>query len=263
MYLQFRGSFAMPSLLVNQPPPTRLEVCFHLSPTSDPEYVDGDDLLVPSGPWTAVSAHENSGRVAEAWAPYDRGGALKDNLALVNLRSLVDTSGPTLRTDVDRVLRSLSSDPDSIVHNGKGCVVGVGRARYTTKHQILKKLVGLHLDSWDAKGVIHLRTARNRFCMNLGPHPRWFLYSAFEVMEAAAFCHIPDTARIGSCHLRKYALHHELPVFRILIEPGEAYIAPTERVLHDGQATNDESTWLYTAMGHFDQTQKARELAVE
>lgn len=250
----------MPKLLVRNVPPERLEVCFHLTKTIESGFQNGS--IVPSGEWTCVSNQIDSPSVLGAWAPFSSGEALRDSIALLNLPGIVDAAAGNLREKVDQFCRMLSSSPDYVEHKGKHVVVGGGFSRSTTIHPVSRQFVGLHIDSFERRRVAELRQAKNRLCVNLGPHSRWFLFSSVDTSEAAAACGLTGSEVLSTSHFREYAFGKKIPIFRLRMDPGHAYIAPTERLLHDGQAENNERNWLYTVMGHFDRTTEAQEFSV-
>jgi hypothetical protein len=101
-------------------------------------------------------------------------------------------------------------------------------------------LIGLHLDSWYNHPVSSRRQSPNRICVNLGCEPRAFLFldrpiaSIYDVVVQSR----PDKARFeGSETARKFVrLVPDYPIVKLLVWPGEAYIAPTENVVHDASS---------------------------
>jgi hypothetical protein len=114
----------------------------------------------------------------------------------------------------------------------------------TTRHPTTRKLVGLHLDDWSRLPLDNRKNAENRMCVNLGSQDRHFLFLNLlidQVYKAVAhYCDQPlpedaagtDTARK---FLRLFPLY---PICRLRLRPGDAYIAPTEQVVHDGSSLN-------------------------
>lgn len=123
---------------------------------------------------------------------------------------------------------------------------------------------GLHVDSWDQLSVGCLQTARNRACINIGKSDRYFLFLPLSLTQIAALlAHEKDPGwqmprrhtLIGREFMEQFP---EIPVVRCRLSPGEAYIAPTENLVHDGssfgQTAVDEQ---FTVIGHI--TLKGRE----
>jgi hypothetical protein len=100
--------------------------------------------------------------------------------------------------------------------------------------------IGLHIDRWDGLAPDALETCTNRISINLGPEDRYFLYvnqtvQAMAAMLAKAGIQTdPDVAAIGKAFLAAFPAY---PVARLRLKPGDAYIAPTENILHDGSST--------------------------
>jgi hypothetical protein len=140
---------------------------------------------------------------------------------------------------------------------------GGGMSLSTTRERSNGKLTGLHIDRWEKRPLSSLSSARNRVCLNMGPHPRWLVFLAIDLHEIAALCGIDVTIPFTTSHAQTYLRRHPItPVYRLRIEPGEAYVAPTERLIHDGQASSVTGEWVYTVFGRFERTDEARTLSI-
>jgi hypothetical protein len=80
--------------------------------------------------------------------------------------------------------------------------------------------------------------SQNRICINVGRSPRHFL---FENVVLARMNTILNGTELSNTSYYGSDLSHEFmtsfphyPVVRLTIQPGEAYIAPTENIIHDG-----------------------------
>jgi hypothetical protein len=118
-------------------------------------------------------------------------------------------------------------------------------------------LVGLHVDNWDALDPEPPATGRNRICLNAGLEARYFLFVNLTVGQVRAMApEAPASAnRLADLHgavtgfLRR---HPHYPVIRLRVEPGEAYIAPTENIVHDGSTAGSRALDLALVVrGHF------------
>jgi hypothetical protein len=101
-------------------------------------------------------------------------------------------------------------------------------------------LIGLHLDNWSRLSFDRRQEAQNRICANIGSEDRFLLFvnlPIHAICQALASSH-PAVHTLGGTELaRKFlALHPLYPVVRLRIKPGEAYIAPTENIVHDGSS---------------------------
>jgi hypothetical protein len=82
----------------------------------------------------------------------------------------------------------------------------------------------------------------NRICVNLGCEDRHFLFSPVPVEQMQASLQTIGEPRnacaYGTQLAREFlAAFPAIPILRLCVRPGEAYVAPTERLAHD------VSTW--------------------
>ncbi|HKU39365.1 MAG TPA: hypothetical protein VJR89_14505 [Polyangiales bacterium] len=102
-----------------------------------------------------------------------------------------------------------------------------------------KSYVGLHLDSWEKVPAFQQRGERNRICVNLGREDRYFVFVNLslrklrELLGAPAEPESPYARDLGPDFLKAYP---QYPVIRLRLRPREAYIAPTDNLLHDGSS---------------------------
>lgn len=116
-----------------------------------------------------------------------------------------------------------------------------------------ERWAGLHVDDWDE--AAERRSTRNRLCINLGREPRYFVYINRTVSQldsetraGGGFAGQRGT-RLGNAFM---AAAPRYPVVRVRIEPGEAYIAPTDDLIHDGSSEGKRYPDVsYTLLGHF------------
>jgi hypothetical protein len=159
--------------------------------------------------------------------------------------ALRDVCGWTLRGDV----------------LGSGFKRGPGGLSNTTLNPNNSRYVGLHLDSWDRLPARERHRGQNRVCLNLGSGPRGLQFVPLTAMEMSLRLDDLGSAVVDRCGgVREGDLARRFlrcfpyePVLRITTLPGEAYIAPTENVVHDG-CTLDTSgpDVTLTIRGHFE-----------
>jgi hypothetical protein len=96
---------------------------------------------------------------------------------------------------------------------------------------------GLHTDNWDGLSLAKKQGATNRICVNLGRESRYFLFvnltemDIFEMLECPkSGFNKPWTRQLTYEFMKRYP---DYPVVKLRIAPGEAYIAPTENMIHD------------------------------
>jgi hypothetical protein len=98
---------------------------------------------------------------------------------------------------------------------------------------------GLHIDNWDNRSLQERHKATNRISINVGQQDRYLIYLNLELQR------LYDLAKEGGADLSSVGigtglarefmrLYPSYPVVKLRISPGEAYIAPTENMIHDG-----------------------------
>ncbi|MER7829006.1 hypothetical protein [Streptomyces sp. NPDC095602] len=99
------------------------------------------------------------------------------------------------------------------------------------------RLIGLHLDNWDKLTYGRKPFGRRRLALNLGPGTRYIVFGDLDAQAVCRAVHPRDHTRRHP-HTDDYRRHvaagSPVRCFRIRLEPGEGYIAPTEYLLHDG-----------------------------
>lgn len=112
------------------------------------------------------------------------------------------------------------------------------------------RYVGLHIDNWSRLPHGARGAAPARLCANFGWDDRYllFLNLSFDQIvnvEIDKFAHWQNGQMRKGGALRKgptvFAREFlksfpEYPIFRLRVKPGEAYIAPTENLVHDGSS---------------------------
>jgi hypothetical protein len=250
----------MPVLLVRDHPSGRLEVCPGVRETSEEGFRAGS--LLPLGDWRVAGDAER----ATAWQYYDDNNCLHENIALVQVidAKFLETDSPwqVVSGALECVCRQLGAGAP-VEHKGRWLAKGSGLSLSTTIDRTDGNRIGLHIDQWERRPLGSVRSARNRLCLNLGPQSRYFVFLAIDVFETAASCGIAPDSRFTTREAQAYLRRHPMTVvYRLRIEPGEAYIASTECLIHDGQASSPAGEWVYTVFGHFEATREARSLSV-
>jgi uncharacterized protein len=103
--------------------------------------------------------------------------------------------------------------------------------------------VGMHLDTWEKIPLLERHKARNRICVNLGREDRYFLFMNLTLMKMFEALGREDPARaddyygtdLGHDFMRTFPGY---PVLKLRVRPREAYIAPTDNLIHDGSSTD-------------------------
>lgn len=122
------------------------------------------------------------------------------------------------------------------------------------------RFIGLHLDSWDNDPLQQRASSTNRICVNLGKEERTFLFLNLTVQQIADLLypaaeqaswehHPPQIHRLGHDFMAQFPAY---PIVSVVVRPGEAYIAPTENIFHDGATQpSDHLNFTLTLRGYF------------
>lgn len=96
------------------------------------------------------------------------------------------------------------------------------------------KFVGLHMDSW-VNASVSQRTSGfpSRFCVNLGPETRLLNVLNLSIRQICSYAQGNVTEEPNDLVVEFLHDNPNYPLIQIAIEPGEAYIAPTEIMIHD------------------------------
>lgn len=121
-----------------------------------------------------------------------------------------------------------------------------------------KLFVGMHLDSWDKAPLRRRHKSRNRICINLGQEDRFFLFINLTLMDMFRHLGLSETEDIHK-HYRGTEIGYEFmlrypsyPVVQLRVAPGEAYIAPTDNIIHDASTIgNHYPDITLTFLGYF------------
>jgi len=112
--------------------------------------------------------------------------------------------------------------------------------------------IGLHLDSFYAKTIASRRLCPTRISINVGSKTRRLLFVNLPIDEITKRVGADGNERETEPLIKSFfASNPEYPVVSMPVEPGEAYIAPTEAIIHDGQYYGDGLDITYTVMGNF------------
>jgi hypothetical protein len=209
-----------------------------------------DGAIIPCPPWRRASAEECE-LLAASSRPEETGRSVSV-LQLcspgVDLRGCGQRRmGALLQTwcDLDEPLRCI------------GYTAGPPRLETITVDTRNDSRIGLHVDNWDPSPLDQRDRAINRVTINVGREARYLLYLPICVIDIAAL--MPgvmvggqlasaDYTGLARAFMRAFP---DVPVLRCRLDPNEAYIAPTENLVHDGSSTGlhglDET---YTILGH-------------
>ncbi|MGP9018644.1 hypothetical protein ACT1U9_09545 [Streptomyces sp. BR1] len=213
----------------------RCEVTTLRTMRGDSPYEEG--AVVPAGPWTAIS--DETARDLTAAAAQAR------DSTLVELVQVPQPTGPLA------ALAEPLGDPAAL-HLGQARAPA--DALTTTGNHEYGRRIGLHVDNWDRLSYAAKHTGRRRLCLNLGPGTRYLLLADLDIRAICRAVHQDFEHRYPHTDdLRQYVIEgHLVLCFRLRLEPGEGYIAPTELIPHDGstEAQSESSTAAFW-LGHW------------
>jgi hypothetical protein len=109
--------------------------------------------------------------------------------------------------------------------------------------------IGLHVDNWYQQDLLTRADSPNRICINVSEEARYLLLMNVPLrMMFAMLAGEEDEVRlhpgmVGTpLALAFMQTFPDYPVLKLRIEPGEAYVAPTENLVHDG-CTEGMTSW--------------------
>jgi predicted Zn-dependent protease with MMP-like domain len=221
------------------------------------------DAIIPRRPWREASFEELrrlrfDAAAGDAWRRGADGAVVRLPQALIApLTAVLEREGARATTAVD-VRAAIEADP--LWMAGVAALSRYLTARYRTRfdHAIFRitapglvtltqgddrrQRIGLHLDSWDRMPLRHRHRSRNRICINLGREARAVLLINLPLMDLFKQLGLDDPADIladfrglllGARFMRE---RPDYPALRLRIDPGEAYVLPTDNLMHDASS---------------------------
>lgn len=230
---------------------------------NDPPYLD--DARVPAPPWRHPTDEERA-RLWSVNAPEAHGAVGIVRLLGPTMVQLLEDQKDSIgrsddATSLKHPLVSVLLDAVRKVRIAPRAVFSARIGRDQPGLQTMTRAVdrdariGLHFDRWDNLPITQLRAASNRISLNLGPEDRHFVFLSETAscmaarLEAAGVSVRADVRDIGSAFMSTFP---DYPIIRLRLRPGEAYVAPTENILHDGTSAETVSVNHYLSLrGHF------------
>lgn len=115
--------------------------------------------------------------------------------------------------------------------------------------------VGLHVDIWEQLGWRHSWKGGNRISINLSQSVRYFVFVPIQACRIATVLIQNNSALsdrnfdLATEYLR---LHPRAILYRMRVNPGEAYIAPAENIIHDGIPVRSHIDDTLVVLGRFE-----------
>jgi hypothetical protein len=211
---------------------TRTQALIDRCDIADVRLATGEDRVEDG----AVVPEDNWRRLSDAEAEAFRADACADPATVIELVRVLADGSVTVhgRPLVEHVN---AFDPFAGRHNADflAAVDEPPGQPTTTVDTAVSLRLGIHLDNHDKLNLADRTASRRRVGLNLGPGPRHLLVGTLDIFEICAAMlagprHYPHTNDIR----RHVAAGRTLRVLRIRLDPGDAYITPTELVPHDG-----------------------------
>ncbi len=119
--------------------------------------------------------------------------------------------------------------------------------------------IGLHVDNWDRLPLDAKARATNRIGINVGVEDRYFVYINLSLRQMATYylegVDLKERAMTGqgsSIGQAFLGANPSYPVTKLRVGAGEAYVAPTENLMHDGCTVGKQHLDLHLSVrGHF------------
>ena len=145
-----------------------------------------------------------------------------------------------------------------------GIVVKPPKLATVTTNPRSNLLVGMHLDDWYRFPLQRRHASPNRICVNIGCEDRFLLFLGLTIQQIhdaliSAGVEISFADKGGTALGRTFMnLFSSYPVVRVRVRPGEAYIAPTENIVHDGSSAEMSTFDVSLSLrGTFEPVQKS------
>jgi hypothetical protein len=241
--------------------PGRVQLSAGTRPVSVEEMQGGyeEEARMPREPWRLPGAEETDALLARD-PPDDYGRSI----VLVRLSGPVsEDRAERLRCDDEEVMQREIFDPLAPLcdfYEPFKCLGWTSNdpdRKTVTIDTNINQFIGLHVDSWEDLSLDIREQSTNRICINVGSEARWFLFLPFSVVEIARIMgreigaeNVPprDLTLLGRMFMGMFP---DVPVVRCRLQPNEAYIAPTENLVHDGSSEGQTGLdQAFTVLGH-------------
>ena len=118
---------------------------------------------------------------------------------------------------------------------------GKAEGHSTTFDPEFETFVGLHVDNFERRPIDTRHLSFPRVVVNLGLEPRSFVFINLPLINLLAPSGIAHSRESYQRYSWAYPLAHrfmesvpDYPAVRLLLHPGEGYVAPTQNLIHDG-----------------------------
>jgi|GEM_PF-1300816 len=112
--------------------------------------------------------------------------------------------------------------------------------------------MGLHIDYMHQQSIFTRHLSPNRISINFGNEDRYFLFVNLTVKEIIHLVKPAQSCTNDELTRQFFELYPDYPVVKLRISPGEAYIAPTQNLIHDGIGPKNSADIHLTFCGRID-----------
>lgn len=216
---------------------------------------------VPRESWGSPSAEDLAVLIATGRTEVEEVQILRVPLELTEriraslgeLRSYVDEADFIRAMASEVYLQAMADFGHYVEHLGevtKKSLVRINRwGLRTTTVDNEQVYIGLHVDNWYQQDLPTRASSPNRLCVNVSEEARYLLLMnvPLETMlsmltQGADECQLHPSMVGTPLGLAFMQTFPNYPVLKLRIEPGEAYLAPTENLVHDG-CTEGMTCW--------------------
>lgn len=221
------------------------------------ESLNGRVRYRPTGVWLGGDRTKNSLNSITS------GFVRSSDVALVDVPSAIcdalaeactqNPDSPTLISDHNEPLvawlNAMTANNSNLIHE-----IRRGPANeMTTTVDETGAYIGLHLDNWDGLPLEDRHEARNRVCINIGPAERYLLVVPTTITECIRNGILLPEVNHGEAKDAFFSVLKHPSLVRVRVSPGQAYIAPTENIIHDASTDGVmQPTYTLTARGFFE-----------
>jgi len=185
------------------------------------------DVLSPR----TASSRELARRVLEMATQHERGAASLVELKVAASELLLSLSASFGGFELASELRFAHVDPNL--------------ATVTRDPSQNQRLLGLHVDNHERRAIRDRAASQRLLSLNLSSRPRSLLFVDLQLIHLeqlldrarATPAELHNTTDLGRAFLRQ---NSDYPVLRLVLHPGEAYLAPVQNMVHDGSTLDME-----------------------
>lgn len=111
------------------------------------------------------------------------------------------------------------------------------------------RYIGLHIDHHSGESLSERNNSSNRISINIGKEDRYLCFVNLAVDDLMKITQSPTSYSTDCLSLRFFQDFPNYPVIRVKLQPGDAYIAPTRNIIHDGIGSSSQNDLHITVMG--------------